>query len=143
VVSIGIIDVINELPIGALQPLLDGNGPYAAGNHVLTTWLDGATTRNVNDTFGVVVQVNGAIAPQLGRQIGFDDGGTVNLDRFDMRLCQFAALHQMFGGAWIATQVADVFWAPTLFRWVEALPGRVGLYVSPTWAVDLYYLRAL
>ena len=142
-VTIGVIDVIQNLPIGVLTPLLDGNGPYSAGNHIISTWNDSGTTRNVSDSFGVIVQINGAIASKLGRTIGFDDGAAVNLDVFEDRITQLAALHQMLGGAWIATQVSDVVYAPALFRWVEALPGRIGLYVSPTWAVDLYFLRAL
>ena len=142
-VSIGIIDTITHLPLGALQPRLDGNGPYGAGNHALTTWDDSGTTRNVSDTFGVVVQISGSIAPELGRFLGFDDGGIVVLDVYRQPITQLAALHQLFGGAWVASQVEYVLYAPQLFRWVESLPGKIGLYVGPTWSVDLYYLRAL
>lgn len=142
-VSVGVIDVIDRLPLGILTPKLDFSGPYAAGNHILDTWDDNGTTRNVSDTFGVIVQISGAIAAQLGRTPGFSDGFDVDLEMFELRITQIAAMHQLLGGAWVASQVADVFYAPQLFRWVEALPGRVGLYVSPTWSVDLYYLRAL
>lgn len=141
--NVGIIDVITQLPIGILTPVLDADGPFTAGNHPITTWHDGALIRSVADTFGVIVQVNGAIAPELGRTIGFDDGGTVNLDYFEDRILQLSALHQMLGGAWIATQVEDIYYLPWLARWVEALPGKIGLYVAPTWSVDLYFLRAL
>jgi hypothetical protein len=142
-VAVGIIDVISHLPIGTLTPLLDADGPFTAGNHALTTWHDGITIRNVSDSFGVIAQVNGAIAPKLGRAIGFDDGGTVNLDLFEERIVQIAALHQLLGGAWIGTSVDEVFYLPYLIRWAEALPGKLGLYVAPTWAIDLYFLRAL
>lgn len=141
--NIGIIDVINNLPIGILTPVLDTDGPYSGGINTITTWHAGAVLHNVNDTFGVIVQINGAIAPELGRVLGYDDGGAVNLDVYDMRLTQVAVLHQMFGGAWIPTQSLDVHYAPYLIRWVEAAPGKLGLYVSPTWSVDLYFLFAL
>ncbi len=140
---VGIIDQISSLPIGVLQPVLNADGPFAAGNHIISTWHDGATLRNVSDSFGVILQVNGAIAPQLGRTIGFDDGGVVNLDEFELRIVQAAAVHQMFGGSWVATQVADVSYLPYLMRWAEAVPGKLGLYIAPTWHIDTYFLRAL
>ncbi len=141
--TVNVSDTFIHLPIGVLTPALDGNGPYGAGNHALTTWLDGATLRNVSDTFGVIVQINGAIAPKLGRVQGFDDGGTVNLELFEFRITQLAALHQTLFGTWVATQVQDVFYAPYMTRWAEDLPGKIGLYVSPTWSVDLYYLKTI
>lgn len=137
---VGIIDQIEHLPLGVLDAYLDHAGPYAAGNHVLDTWLDGVVLRPVNITMGVIVQINGAIAPFLGRTLGFDDGGTIDLTEFELRITQLAALHQTLLGTWIASQVADIFYAPQLFRWVESNPGRIGLYVSPSWSIDLYYL---
>ena len=141
--TVGIIDTIQHLPLGVLEAVIDTNGPYGPGNHILDTWKDGALVRPVNITFGVIVQISGAIAPKLGLQIGFDDGGTVNLDTFELRICQVAALHQLILGTWVASQVVDVFYAPQLLRYVESNPGRIGLYVQPTWHVDLYYLLAL
>jgi len=140
---VSVIQALTALPIGVLTPALDGNGPYGPGNHALTSWLDGATSRNVSDTYGVVIQVNGAIAPKLGLTVGFDDGGTVVLDEFDMRIVQLAVLHQANTGVWVATQVVDCFYVPILTRWAEDLPGKIGLYVSPTWSVDLYYLKTI
>lgn len=141
--TVGIIDTITKIPLGLLTPALDGNGPFGHGVHSLTTWKDGGTTRNVSDTFGVVVQVSGAIAPQLGRLLGFDDGGAVNLDVFQDRIVQVAALHQLLGGAWVADQVQECYYAPQVIRWVEDLPGKIGLYVGPTWSVDLYFLKTI
>lgn len=142
-VNVGIIDVISNLPLGILTPRLDGNGPYGPGNHIISTWDDSGTTRNVSDTFGAIVQINGTINPHWGTIQGFNDGGSVDLTLYEFRITQFAAMHQMLGGAWVASQVVDVFYAPALFRWAEALPGRVGLFVTPTWNVDLFFLRAL
>jgi hypothetical protein len=139
--NVGIIDFAFSPPIGILQPFLDGNGPYGFGIHTITTWLDGGTTRNVSDTFGVQVQFNGAIAPQLGLTPGYDDGGLIVADVFDMRLVQCVALHQFLSGAWTITQLEDLHVLPITIRWAEALPGKLGLYVSPTVNVDLFFLR--
>jgi hypothetical protein len=141
--SVSIIDTLTGLPLGVLTPSVDTLGPYGPGNHRLTQWRDGATTRNVSDTFGVVVQISGAIAPQLGRAPGFDDGGSVNLQTYHQRITQLATLHQLLGGAWVPTQTIDIYYAPQLVRWVESLPGVIGLYVGPTWSVDLYYLKTI
>ena len=138
--DIGIIQAFTRLPIGLLDVTLDAAGPYGAGNHALTTWTDGATVRNVSDTFGVVVQVNGVIAPELGLRTGFDDGGQVVLDTFQMRIVQLAQLFQTRSGVWVPVDVQQIFTVPYMTRWVEDQPGKIGLYVSPTWSVDLYYL---
>jgi hypothetical protein len=141
--TVGIIQGLQAVPIGLLQTKLDGNGPYAAGNHTLTTWKDGGVIRNVSDTFGVVVQINGAIAQFLGRTVGYDDGVVVNTDEYEDRIVQVVQMHQDLSGAWLVTQLLDIFYAPFMARWSEDLPGRVGLYVSPTWSVDLFYLTPI
>lgn len=141
--TVGIIQGLTNVPIGLLQTKLDSNGPYAPGNHTLTTWQDGGVTRNVSDTFGVVVQINGAIAAKLGKRIGYDDGVVVNTDRFDTRIVQVVQMHQDLSGAWLVTQLEDVDYAPFMMRWTEDLPGRLGLYVSPTWHVDLFFLSPI
>jgi hypothetical protein len=141
--TVGIIQGLTQIPIGLLQSKLDGNGPYGFGSHTLTTWLDGAVTRNVSDTFGVVVQINGAIAPALGRRLGYDDGAVVNCDIFDLPIVQVVQQHQDLSGAWLVTELVEVQFAPFMMRWAEDLPGRIGLYVSPTWSVDLFYLSPI
>jgi hypothetical protein len=135
-----LIDFALSPPIGVLNAHLDGAGPYGPGNHILTTWDNSGTTSDVNDTFGVVVQFNGAIPPELGLRIGFDDGGLVVLDEFADRLVQLVVLHQLLSGAWVATQVEDLHSLPFMVRWSEALPGKLGLYVLPHVSVDLFYL---
>lgn len=142
-VDVSVLSALTQVPIGFLTPALDGNGPYGAGNHVLDTWSDAGTTRNVSDTFGLLVMPNGAIAPKLGRTIGFDDGGVVDMEKFEDRIVQVVALHQALSGAWLPTQVHEVFYAPWLTRWFEALPGRIGLYVHPSWSIDLFYLKTI
>jgi hypothetical protein len=138
--DIGIIQSFTQLPIGVLDTALDSAGPYGPGSHSLTTWSQSGTIRNVNDTFGVVIQVSGAIAPKLGLQPGFDDGGTVVLDTFQLRPVQAVQLFQTRSGVWVPLDVRNIMWLPYLLRWVEDQPGKLGLYVAPTWHVDLYYL---
>lgn len=138
--DVGIIESLLKLPIGILSEALDHNGPYGPGNHSLTQWQDVALLRPVNDTFGVVVQISGAIAPELGLTPGFDDGGTVQVDEFQKRIVQVVQLFQLASGTWVPLEVDDVHYAPYLIRWVEDMPGKIGLYVAPTWSVDLYYL---
>lgn len=140
---VNVISAVSAVPIGLLQTKLDGNGPYTFGSHTLTNWLDGAVSRAVSDTWGVVVQINGAIAPELGRVIGYDDGVVLNADEFDMRIVQVVQQHQDLSGAWLVTQLVDCFYAPQMMRWTEDLPGRLGLYVSPTWAIDLFFLTPI
>lgn len=140
--TVQIIDTIATVPLGLLQPMLDTNGPFT-GNNIRDTWGHGGVTYNIADSFGCILQVSGAIAPHLGRTFGVDDGGAIVLDQFEDRIVQAAAIHQLFGGSYVASQVVDCFYLPTLIRWAETLPGRLGLYVSPTWAVDVYFLRAL
>jgi hypothetical protein len=140
-VTQGIIDFALAPPIGVLNGHLDGNGPYTAGQHLLTTWLDGATSRAVADTFGVLVSFGATPPAKLGLVPGFDDGGSIALDEFDMRLVQVVVMHQLLIGTWIPTQVLDIFAVPAMIRWSEALPGRLGLYVSPTISIDLAFLR--
>lgn len=140
--TVGIIDTITGVPLGLLHPLVDHNGPFT-GNNIRDTWLDGSTVKPVSNTFGCVIDISGAIAPKLGRFSGVDDGGSLVLDTFTERIVQVAVIHQLFGGAYIASQVVDVFYTPFLIRWAESLPGRIGLKVSPDWAIDVYYLQAL
>lgn len=138
--NVGIIDFAFSPPIGVLNPFLDGNGPFGAGQHTLTTWLDGAVSKSVANTFGVQINFNGAIPPQLGLVPGYDDGGLVVTDEFDIRLVQIVALHQFLSGAWTVTQVESVHMLPLTIRWEEALPGKIGLYVAPYISVDLWFL---
>lgn len=138
--DIGIISAFTQLPIGVLDTALDAAGPYGPGSHSLTTWSQGGTIRNVSDTFGVVAQINGAVALKLGLTPGYDDGASIQLDEYQIRPLQIAQLFQTRSGVWVPVFVSDVPRFPYLVRWAEDQPGKIGLYVSPTWHVDLYYL---
>lgn len=120
---------------------LDLAGPYGSGSHTLTTWDNAGVTTAVSDTYGVMVQFNGAIPPKLGLQPGYSDGVLIDADVFEARIAQLVIQHQTLSGAWLITQLVDLFVLPFTIRWSEALPGRVGLFVSPFVAVDLFYLR--
>jgi hypothetical protein len=135
-----LIDFALSPPLGVLNPHLDTNGPYGPGNHSLTQWNDSGVLKNVSDTFGVYANFNGAIPPKLGLTLGYTDGGLIVADEFELRLVQIVALHQFLGGAWTISQVESVHVLPITVRWSEALPGKVGLYVLPGIAVDLFYL---
>jgi hypothetical protein len=139
-VTQGLIDFALAPPIGVMNDHLDGNGPYGSGNHTLTTWDNSGSASLVSDTFGVVVNFNGAIPPKLGLKIGYTDGGLIVADQFDMRLLQLVVQHQLLSGAWVITQIENIDILPITLRWAEALPGRIGLYVAPGIAVDLFYL---
>lgn len=139
-VTQGLIDFALAPPIGVLNAHLDGFGPYGPGNHTLTTWQNAGVTSNVSDTFGLVMQFNGAIPPKLGLTLGYDDGALIVTDEFEMRLVQLVAQHQLLSGAWVVTQIEDIHVLPLTIRWAESLPGRVGLYIAPGINVDLFYL---
>lgn len=145
-VTSGIIDTALHPPLGLLTNLLDGNGPYA-GDNLLTTWLDGATTRNVSDTFGVLAIVNGAIPPKLGFELGAAMGGATPFtgDEYEERLVQVVVQHQLtLGlGGWVTTQVVDSHFLAILILWQEALPGRIGVRTLPGISMDLQFLRAV
>lgn len=145
-VSAGIIDTALHPPLGLLTNLLDGNGPYS-GDNLLTTWLDGATTRNVSDTFGCLVIINGAIPAKLGLDLGCAMGGATPFtgDEYEERLAQVVVQHQLtLGlGGWVTTQVVDTSFLATLILWQEALPGRLGIRTLPGISMDLQFLRAI
>jgi len=139
-VTQGIIDFALAPPIGVMNTHLDGNGPYASGNHTNTTWLNSGVLSTVANTFGMLVNFNGSIPPKLGLTVGYSDGGLVVEDVYESRLLQVVIQHQLLSGVWVPTQVEEIFSLPFVMRWVEALPGRVGLYIAPGIAVDLFYL---
>jgi len=97
----------------------------------------------VSDSFGCIVQFSGTIPPFLGFTVGGTDGLLVSGDEWELRIVQILVLHQLFGGSWVTSQWADVDMLPWTMRWTEALPGKVVLYVSPSLAVDIFFLRAL
>jgi hypothetical protein len=140
VVVEGIIDFLKAPPIGALDLNLDPRGPYAAGDHQMSTW-DG--THPVSSTYGLV-WVATTVPVSWGSEIGFRSGPlNVNLDLYSGWILQVAAFHQALLGAWLADQVEQTKLAKGYLRWTEAEPGAVGIHVQPGWAFDLLWLKVL
>jgi len=137
-VTSGIIDFALHPPLALLTPHLDTVGPFSAGNHQLTTF---SGTVPVGDTYGVLVRMS-TLNPAAGYTQGFVSlDGLVDGNVYENWLCQIGVQHQMLGGAWALTQLENVVnpFIPVL--WQIASPGRIGLYVPPQNAVDVYYLR--
>lgn len=131
-------------PIGLLVPHLDYHGPYS-GNVTVTTWSTTPgpiyTNLAVSESFGVLWQVNGSIP--VGR--GFVNGwaspdGLYEETVYTEPLAQLVVQHQFLSGAWVTTQSAWIRSFPGAMLWQEALPGRVGLLVSPGIELDLFFL---
>lgn len=151
--NVSVIDNVSSPPLGLLRPVLDTSGPYGAGAHERATfttdgtWVLPAGTHDVTGTYGVVVVVNGAIPATWGYEIGFGSGGALGDEgwRYDNRICQVVPLHQLFTGVFIALDYVDVHYIPQAIFWPFRLVGsdRLGLYVSPSIMVDLYYLCIL
>lgn len=145
-----IIDTVLSPPIGLLRPVLDEDGPYGFGSHTLTTFtstagvLVGDPTHNVYGTFGVIVQLQGAIPPPWGYTIGYDSGGAIGAEGFEYipRFAQAVPQHQLLTGFWQALDVVDIVRLEQMLLWPFRLVGgdRLGLYVMPAITVDLYYL---
>lgn len=133
-----LVDFALHPTISALTPHLDTTGPYAAGNHQITQFSGSIP---VADTYGVLVRMS-----ILNPAAGFTDGfvsldGLVDGNVYDNLLCQLGVQHQMLGGAWALTQLCNIYNVFLPITWDQAFPNRLGLYVPPKNAVDLYYLR--
>lgn len=148
-----IIDTLATPPLGALNPVLDTSGPYAFGDHTLTTFtttgsmLLPAGTYQVHGTYGVIVVPNGAIPTAWGYRTGYDSGGALGGEghTYYNRFCQVVPQHQLASGLYLPLDLLDVHSIPWYTLWPFRLVGgdRLGLHVEPAIAVDLYYLCVL
>lgn len=143
-VNVGVIEQFLHPPIGVLAGHLDYRGPYS-GLVTNTIWSSTAgpvfTDHSVTDTFGVMVNIDGAIPAGWGFTYGWvSPDALYDESWYDQRICQLVVQHQFLSGAWISTQVVNVHSFPTVVLWEVALPGRIGLLVAPGLAVDLSYL---
>ena len=140
----GLIDFALHPPLGLLEPRLDYYGPYQ-GNNTITTWslTPGPvyTPRPLTDTYGVMVQLDGALPPSWSHSLGWvSEDGQYDETVYDPPIAQVVVQHQFHSGAWVTTQVAAIATWPTALTWQVALPGRVGLLVAPYVSVDLFWL---
>ena len=139
----GVIDFFTHPPLVALSTAFDENGPYT-GNNTLTHWGQGPapiiTQRLVSQSFGVVVQLSGAIPISWGFTNGWvSDDGLYDESSYFPPLGQLVAQHQLRDGSWITTQKVLIDGFPRQMLWDEAFPGRLGLLVAPHIALDLIF----
>jgi hypothetical protein len=152
-VDSSVIDAIAFPPLGALAPVLDTGGPYASGDHTLTTFtttgafLLPAGTYQVHGTYGLVVVPNGAIPAAWGYDIGYDSGGALGSEGaiYHNRFAQIVPMHQVLTGFYLPLDRLDVHTVPWYTLWPFRLIGgdQLGVHVEPGVAVDLYYLCVL
>jgi hypothetical protein len=149
----GVVDALTTPPFALLNPVQDTNGPYAAGNHTLTNFhTDGsfllpAGTYDLGGTYGVIVNFNGVIPPQLGYSIGWD-GPLFAAEgwRYDRRFCQLVLQHFLpIPGAWLTVSIDEVHFLSEMFSWPVLIGSgsRLGLHVEPGSSVNLQYLCLL
>jgi hypothetical protein len=144
--QIGVIDQFVSAPLGVLLNWVDGNGPFASGDHTLTDWKKGGVSVPLAITYGVLVIINGAIPPEWGFTLGAGLGGSTpfNGESWQPRIAQLVVQHQLNvlgGGPFVTTQITNTFQTGTLVMWNIALPGKLGLYVAPGISVDLQFLQ--
>jgi len=150
----GVANILVSPPIALLRPVLDENGPYSFGSHTITDFLTTtshgllpAGTWPIGGTYGVVVQPNGSIPATWGFDIGYDSGGAIGNegDIYENRFAQVVIMHQAIGGGFITIEQVDIHqvqqFVPTPF--VPVGGDRLGLFVSPGVAVDLFFMCLL
>jgi len=151
--AVDVIDALTAPPFAALQQVLDTGGPYAAGDHTLTTFTTGgafllpAGTYDVGGTYGVIVRVNGTIPPGAGFKIGWSDPLSIYIENvYEQPIVQVVQQHVLpITGAFVTTTIQWVNSLEAYVPWNVLLGSgaRVGLHVEPNWAVDLYYMCVL
>ncbi len=140
-----IIDDLLHPDFNKLGLYLDYHGPYT-GNHTLTQWslTPGPifTDYAVSDSFGVMVQINGAIPPGWGFVSGWTTtDGLYDDARYTPPFGTLVMQRQMADGGWATTQRATLDRFPMLVQWQLAVPGRLGLLCAPNIALDLLYMH--
>lgn len=148
---IGIVDSILHPPLSLLRQVLDTAGPYGPGSSTRNTfttdgtWILPAGTYGVAGTYGIFWALNGAIPPTLGTLDGWVDpvGSIADAVRYDERLAQIVVQHTLLSGAQVNTQVVDVHYQAGGFTFDLALPSRIGIWVAPPLALDIFYLCLL
>lgn len=111
--------------------------------HFQTRLLGSPASLHVNQSFGVVVHLNGPIPPGWGyTRAWVSADGQLDTTAYSPPLCQVVACHQFPGSYWIPTQNWWVESVPNLVFWEMQQPGKVGLYVLPGLQVDLFWLLA-
>jgi len=143
-IPVGVIEQFLHPPVGDLFNHVDSFSPYAAGDHTIVNWGNGGVASPISNTFGILLLQHGVIPPFWGVTFGAALGGATPFtgDEYLPRIAQVVVQHQLiFGlGGWVTTQIVDIFHLATMILWQEALPGRIGLQISPGWAFDMQVL---
>lgn len=137
-------DYLLHPTIGLLKPVLDYYGPYE-GTVTRTQWSHTPgpvySPWPVSRTYGVIVDINGVIPPKWGSAAGWvSDDGLYDATQLEPPIVQVVTQHQFPTGRWTTTQSEWLNAAPSLVTWAVNFPGRIGLFVNPGLAVDLFYL---
>ena len=152
-VPTGVAQFLVTPPLSTLRPVLDENGPYAPGDHTITDFLTSgvgllpAGTWGIGGTYGVLVQLSGAIPSTWGFSKGYDSGGPVGIEGnyYYNRFAQVVIMHQVIGGAYVTIQIEDIHYiqqyVPTIF--IPLGGDRMGLHVTPDVSVDLFFMCLL
>lgn len=144
----GIVDIVTTPPLAALQQVRDTNGPYGAGVHTLTNFhTDGAFllpagTYDIGGTYGLLSRISGAIPIEWGTADGWTDFASQDEAYFFNRIAQVVVQRQLpITGAWVTTEKFDMHYLQQMVLWPLFVGGgtRVGLYVAPDIAVDVFY----
>lgn len=143
-VDTGLIDFLVHPPLGVLSTFEDFYGPYS-GNVSITHWSQTPgpiyTSRDVRDTFGVVIEIDGVIPSHWGHTSGYySPGGEIQTDNYNPPFCELVVLHQLATTAYVVTQRHFMTMATEIYLWDIALPSQIGLHIAPNISVSLLFL---
>jgi len=150
----GVIETLATPPLASLQQVLDTNGPFAGGDHVIPSFTTSgafllpAGTYPVAGTYGVLVRA-ATIPPEAGFIIGFNGivgGQDVSQNKFRDPIAQLCLVSSLpITSAKIVTDIFDVQYATQLFLWDArfATFEAIGLHVFPNFSFDLFWMCVL
>jgi len=150
----GVIETLATPPLASLQQVLDTNGPFGGGDHVIPSFTTSgafllpAGTYPVAGTYGVLLKAT-TIPIRAGRQIGFNGivgGQDVSMDKFFDPIAQVVMISSLpITSAKIPTDVFEVQFATQLFLWDArfATFEAIGLHVFPNFSFDLFWMCVL
>jgi hypothetical protein len=119
-------------------------GPYS-GNNTITQWSETPgpvfTNWNVASSFGVVVNPVGAIPEGWGYRNGWVDEPTAhNCVQWEPPFGKLYVQTRLANGFYLTTSIVTLDVFPHMEVWIDAPAARLGLYVAPNIALDLFFL---
>jgi|SRR6185295_775187 len=153
VLPVGIGQLIASPPIALLDPVLDENGPYGAGDHTITDFVITVPhgillpgTHPIGGTFGVIIQPT-VIPLTWGYEIGYDSTGPIGAEGYvyENRFAQLVVMHGTISGGYVTILTANCHSLQTYVQtpFVALGADRFGLHVSPGISVDLFFMCLL